>query len=631
MYTPAPADRSTRDDGAALVMVLGIMMVGAVLLTTLIAVTLFNVQFTAHNREEMAVLASADSGIDIVLGELQDKTYGELSTVCGPDTYVINNDTVVVTYKYMVSGETNAVTCPSDTQIVTSLTVTSTATSAVVVATGESITRSVVATFAPTPPAVSLEKAIFSEASLTVNNNWEVLESSPGAEDADIYANGAVDLGQSGVDVDGDVYAAYGNVSAAGNATILGSLWANGRVVLNTNSKIMGDIYAASDAASTDQSSAAVVFDNGAHVYGSVLANGGVYLGNGAVEGIVFSRYNGVSFGQNSPSVGGSVYTQGTVALGKGTVGGDVISISGNVTQGGNGATVTGFVKAGGSIDTQVTSTAGVKLQNQSSLTFPVSPNINPGTINFEGWVGYPSKITSPGREEFPQLTMDAEDLQLWVNAGYTIDYAPSCTDNGTKSDKSNPAKYIDSNPAGIVGARLIIFACDSDQPVELRGATTGTVTVEQDTVLMSVTGFEQTNNISYEGTTDGEDLWTLYWIVPADAPGVDWSTTVDGQAVPDCSALPDGVGDIDTAAALKIKNLYWFVYTPCAYVAENGINYNGNSMPLTGQVYAGSISIATNGNFQMRSTYLPSLTDGSTDSSDPADVRLTARFDLRE
>lgn len=615
--------KAKNDGGAALVMVLGIMMVGAVILTTLVLVTIYNTRYTAFNREELQTLASADAGIDIVLGQLEGKTYAELSTVCEPGSpYVINNDEVVVKFDYTVSrsGSTVAdVTCPFIDDIVTSLTVTSTATAASNAATGEEIVRSVQATFAPTPPQVTLSKAIFSEASLLLTNQITVTESEAGAADANVYSNGSVTINTK-VGVGGQVYASYGDIVIGNNAEINGTIWASGSAKLISGATVYGDVYAASPSTSD-----AVVLENGTTITGSVLTNGSILNQKGMVNGILFSRTSTITF-KNDTTVEGSVYAAGTVDLDQGVVKADVLSLSGEVKSQ-NGAAVTGTVKAGDAIAKKVTSGAGVKLENQSGLTFPLGSAINPTGTTFAGGVGYPYLITSPQREPMPQLNMSTEDIAMWVASGWTVDATTECTGN----DAGN---FINDNPNGVTGPRLIVFDCSSGQPVQLEGANIHDIFITQDTALVSETGFQENNNIYFHGASTGEN-WTLYWIVPADTDlgngnKVTWDLVDFGQYAPNCSAMSSGLGDI-RFDSMKIEGLNWFVYTPCDFYLKNGTNFQGNSYPIIGQVYGGTVTIPTQTEINMNQIPIPSLSDGSANPTDPAEVRLTSRYDLRE
>jgi hypothetical protein len=217
---------------------------------------------------------------------------------------------------------------------------------------------------------------------------------------------------------------------------------------------------------------------------------------------------------------------------------------------------------------------------------------------------------------------MTATDINSWVAAGWTVDNTTVCTGDA-------PGTFINTNPNHVVGPRLIIFKCGSNLPVNLNGANTHDITLNQDTALVSDTGFAQSNNIAYHGSgVTSPDRWTLYWIVPSSAAGVSW---VNGGLTPSCAGMTGaGQGNI-SLDQMKIDGLNWFVYTPCSFILKNGNNLTGNTIPLTGQVYAGSVQLPTSANLQMQSISVPSLASGTPTPNDPANMRLTSRFDLRD
>jgi predicted acyltransferase (DUF342 family) len=622
--------RRDDDKGAALVMVLGIMMVGAVILSTLVVVTVNNSRVTAHTREEMAVLASADGGIDIVRGLIEGKTHSELASVCAAIAapYIINNDEVLITTAYRVThlgGSQEDVNCPAAGDVVQSLTVTSVATSAVVPATGQAIRRTVVANFATTPPSATLSKAVFSEASLLLQNTTEIMESSPGAADANVYSNGSVTI-QAQVGVDGEVYAATGDITVDNLAELHGTLWAAGRAVIKTGATVYGDVYAASAATGTGQDTAAVWLGSGnSKVTGSVLTNGSVYsegkaTNGGGIGGIVLSSKSTVEL-NNDATVGGSVYAKGNIIASKATIGGDALSQTGSIFSQNKWANIAGYAKAG----TTITNVQAASItENTVTSSFPTGSAINPSTISFQGVVGYPTTITAPQRAGFPMIGMSPADILLWTNSGWTVDATDQCAGDA-------PGDFI-NNSHGIVGRRLIIFTCASNLPVNLNGANTHDITLNQDTALVSDTGFDQSNEIAYHGVGN-PDYWTLYWIVPSTALKVTWVEQVGTdpkQYKPDCSAMTGDEGKI-ILDKMKIDGLKWFVYTPCTFLLKNGNNLTGGTIPLTGQVYAGQVTIPTGTNLEMEPIPVPSLAGAAATTSDPAALRMSSRFDLRD
>ncbi len=616
--------QSRHDDaGVALVMVLGIVSVSVILLTTLALTTIFTLKTTARTKAEMAVLASADAGIDFVFGQLDGKTFAQLSTVCSPAyNYLVNNDTVTVKTLYTLDDGTKT-NCPSATDIVTVLRVTSTAVSGNKTLDGP-LKRTVVATFATTPPSATLDKAIFSDASLDLINNTQVVESAPGVLDANVYSNGQITI-RTQVNVDGQIYSATGDVTVDNKSLLKGTLWAAGRVTLATQATVQGDVYSASPLVST--STPAVSLDSSnTIVTGDVLANGTIVsqgrTGNsGGILGIAFSRVGQVLL-QNDATVGGSIYAGGNITLAKSTVGGDVISTGGDVVASGTPNLVAGKVVAKGAVPaTSYFSTPKpTSLTGNTASDFPTGTAINPSTTQFQAGVGYPYLIVAPKRESLPKDGMALADIKAWP--GWTLDPSTSC-------DSSDPMNFIRDNPNGITGPRMIVFTCASGKPVNIDGTGNKTITLSNDLALVSTTGFYQTNNVTYTGT-NATDPWTLFWLVPSDSLGVDWKpAAVSGQYYPVCTTTPTDSKNLYWDQ-MKVTKLVWFSYTPCTVEFKNGNNLTGNTDPMTGQIYAGAFKAGAATKIQMTKVAIPSL-GGDPLPTDPAAVRLTSRFDLRD
>lgn len=615
------ASRRGDDRGTALVMVLGIMSVGAILMTTLIAATIFNTQVTAKTRAEMATLASADAGIDLMLGLLDGKTYAELAGVCST-TFTINNDAVQVTTEYTLA-DGGTVECPSSADMVTALRVTSTATSDPVPAVGETLTRTVVATFAPTPPEITFDKALFSDAPLDLINNTQVTESADGARDANIYSNGNIII-RTQVGVGGQVYAAVGNLQVDNNAELFGTIWASGTVKIRTGGYVDGDVYAASNDSGSGWDSAVFLENQSSHVTGSVLSNGSIHsrgdkAGSGGIEGIAASLNSTVTL-PNTATVDGSVYADGDVNVQKNTIGGDVISVNGAVVSTDTPTTVAGSVWALNGVDeTRVVVPDTGAIYPDQSRELPGNGSINPSAITFAGSVGYPYSITAPKREQLPKDPFTRAAIEAWP--GWTLDPSTDCTGN-------DPGIFIRDNPNAVTGPRLVVFDCPANTPVEINGANIKSIELSQDTALVSETGFSQSNNVWYSGD-DPDNHWTLYWIVPSDADGVEWKPMGYGTLEkPDCSGMSSPTGNI-YMDQMKVSDLKWFGYTPCTYELKNGNNLTGNTIPMTGQVYAGGITLPTHTNFKMEKIPIASL-DSDAGADDLANVRMTSRFDVR-
>jgi hypothetical protein len=597
------AKEHKRDAGVAMVVVLGIMLVGATITTTLVMVTLFNTRNTLENRVEMRAVQSADAGLDLMLSLFEGKTYGELYQVCS-QSFVINNDAVSVTTSYTVDrgGSTVTVPCPLTSDITLSVTVQSVATTNVVPLTGEAVTRTVAAVFAPTPPETLLDKAIFSEATTTITNNTKITPS--GAvdafgnpiNDAHVYSNGSVNC-LTQVDSAGSIYAAQGDVNLENTCEVYNSVWASGKVSMSSQTHVFGNVYAASSAAD-----AIKVSNSTSLVTGSVLTNGDVYL-NGDISGTVFSRVGTITLDKSA--IGGSAYAGASIDVG-GAIGKDAIARLGNIT---GTKSVGGNAYAGGTIANQVD--VGGTENPGTTVGFPSVPN---PAETFPASVGYPGVIQAPPREQMPKVTMTAADIAKWEAAGWTLEtYNGSCTTD-------TPANIVNNPPAGVTGPRLIIFTGCAGAPVYFNNHT---LTLKTDVAMVSETGF-YSQNLHFVQSDDLSQVRKYFWIVPADAPGVTWVAASAGQTRPECTTPGPDIG-IDK---VKTWSINWMIYTPCTFNWQNG--QDANSEPFIGQIYSGNVKLPNATNIQMQSMPVPSLTSSVPNTVDDVNLRMSSRFDVR-
>ena len=608
----------TPDGGVAMVVVLGIMLVGAIITTTLAFVTLFNTTNTLENRVEMRALQSADAGLDLMLSLLEGKQYDEIYQVCS-QSFVINNDTVNVSTTYTVDrdGTTVTVACPLATDITTSLTVESTATTATVPLSGEAVTRTVAAVFAPTPPETLLDKAIFSEATTTITNNTKItpsgavdVEGNP-IYDAHVYSNGSVNC-LTQVDSAGSIYAAQGDVNLENTCEVYNSVWASGKVSLSSQAHVVGNVYAASSA-----SDAVTLGNSTSLVEGTVLTNGNIYVNGGIVTntgssrggitGSAFARAGSITL-DNQGQIGGSAYGAQDISLRNGAViFRDAITTNGKIATQNSGNTVGGNAYAGGSISGSLS--VGGTSNPHTTVSYPTVPN---PAETFPASVGYPNVIQPPAREQMPLLTMSAADITKWENAGWTVEtYDGQCTGN-------SPADIVNNPPVGATGPRLIIFTGCSGNQVYFNNHT---LTLQTDVAMVSETGF-YAQNLHFVQSDDLDEIRQYFWIVPADAPGVSWLPAGSGQTTPSCSSGPDI--EIDK---VKTWSINWMIYTPCTFNWRNG--QDSHSEPFTGQIYAGQVLLPNATDIQMQTIPVPSLSSSVPDLTDAVDIKMSSRFDV--
>jgi hypothetical protein len=608
------------DDGVAMVMVLGVMMVGAIITATLAYVTMFSTQNTLENRVEARALQSADSGLDLIFSLFEGKTYAELYQVCS-QSFVINNDQVDVTTSYtVIRGGVSLpvpVACPLASDITTSVTVTSTATTAAVPLSGGPEVRTVAAVFAPTPPTTTLDKAIFSEASLTLDLNIDIMASGATDDsgnlimDANIYSNGDVDCHTSSA-LEGSIYAAQGSVELYNSCDIYSSIWARDEIQFKSAADVYGDVYSASSR--TSETAPAVHITNPNRVFGSIVTNGSVTLQAGPqIDGSVFSRIGQIAM-YNSTVIGGSAYAGTKLHMEGNNVGRDAMVTNGPIT-GQNSGFIGLNAWASGSIDSVIT--ASSKFPN-TSMSFPSAMNPHPSTmpaaVGYLGAAQGTGAIQPPPREQMPQLYMGAAELQKWQDSGWNIVDATTssqCTGSGLLG-------FIDALPSGPNVVTFSPAVCPSGIDFD----NNADLTLKGDLALVSPKGFKNKNTL----TVESDDLAVerqMYWIMPADSPGVTWVAAPSGQFAPTYDSSVAGTIYVDKAI---VHSVSWFMYTPTEVYFKNGIQAG----VFKGQIYAGSATLKSQFPLQLDVIPVPSLTSSVPDLADDTEIRMSSRFDVR-
>lgn len=622
-----------------MVVVLGVMMVGAVITTTLAFATMYNTERTIVNRAEIKALESADAAIDTVLQQYAGKKYNQLNAVCA-QSLVFNNYNVNVSFKYTVlrAGVSQEVACPDNSKgdIVSSVVVTATATSPVLPVRGEAIDRTVQAVFAPTPPDVLLDKAIFSEGQLTITDDTKIDPS--GAvdpvtglplNDANIYANNSI-ICMTQAGASGKIYAAQGSLSLQNNCVIKNSVWARDYVDFSSSARVEGDVYSASTLnGSTADTSAVRIKNDSARIAGSVVTNGSFYSqargGTITVNGTTYQR-----------GVLGSVYAKGgpitldsEAYIAGGAYAGGAITLNNGAVIGGNAWNLnTGYGFTGMNSNNKV---LGTVVRSGKTVTNVATPNATPVlnvatnpppvlSASVPASVGYPTLIQPPQREPMPYISMTPADLLKWKNAGWGD---PIVVPN-TKCSGTAAWDYVNALGAG---DHILDYRANCGV-VSFDGANFGsrTLTLKGNLMMLTDDGITFSNNpkIVSDNTDPATGKRKLYVIVPAEI--VTWVPAGSGQlAPPTCSGSQ---GAIKYATAIYFKNVSLMSYSPCSVTYANEMA--SGSDPYTGQVYGGSVTLGTRMMIKMEVLPIPSLTTTTPDPNSLAKMNMSSRYDVR-
>ena len=211
--------RRREDDGVALMMAVALTAMSGVLIVTLIGLAMRETRATSHNRGRATAVTTAEGAVDAALAAIQGMDVSTLpcggnstSTGSAPENVAI---TTTVTY---LDSTGAALACPppdavAATQVFIKAVATSTPKG------GGLKVRREFETLAALKPkwSTDLNKAIFGDAGITVNNNFDLYGQN--GPDADVYTNG--------------------NFSCANNEHLRGSIVAPQGTISLTNSCII--------------------------------------------------------------------------------------------------------------------------------------------------------------------------------------------------------------------------------------------------------------------------------------------------------------------------------------------------------------------------------------------------------
>ena len=265
-----------RDEGSALIAVIGIMLVLTVLAMTIISTSLFNVRMTTATRASVQAKSAAEAGIDYAQFRLASGA-AACGSAFGPPT----GSTVA----FQV-----AVTCPAPGSVL----VTSTGTAASSgVGGAEGNRRTMEARLSLAASAPHFNKAVFIGSGGTkLNSGWK-LNGAPlgGVDVGGFYGSGDVECSSStsvtgpivitgNATIDkctlvGDLFI-KGDLTRCGESTIVGNLYIQRGTTGNLNCAITGSVYAAKN-----------IFDVRGKISGNVVSSTGTITewSNGEIGG----------------------------------------------------------------------------------------------------------------------------------------------------------------------------------------------------------------------------------------------------------------------------------------------------------------------------------------------------------
>lgn len=347
-----------------------------------------------------------------------------------------------------------------------------------------------------------------------------------------LYASGNVTINNNAVGVGGDVYA-IGNFSMSTGATIHGSVYTNGNINLTSNAIILGDL----ESSGTGNARIGAVT-----IGGNVRVAGPLRLETGSkIGGSVYSASTSNATGYQT-QISGSLITNGLLnSLQASSVGGDIqvtspgnnalnptLTVGGNVLLRGTYSTYGAGVQANGTIQTNY-----VGLTNVQAPVFDVPEQLQPGYFK---WTDYNPSFAD------------------WIGEGYQIFTRSGC-------DYQNNAAFVTEVNNLTVPTLIDISSCSQ---VNMYGIT---LNLKTDVSFYGNAFYAHSMNIK---SADGQ-VHRFNLITPDKT----------GNKAPTCST---GQGKT-TAYALKMDDkIQGWIYSPCE-VAIGGLS------TINGQVYAGTVS----------------------------------------
>lgn len=601
--------------GSAMVAVIGVMLVVAVLSVAVLSAATAGAAFSTSSRANTQAQAAADAGVDVMYASMADGVYPcsidstSLPTNVASRVPASSSDlryTAVATYK---NGSTTLTCASSLVGTPTSATVTSTGTAANSgVGASAYNTRKVVATLdivaASTATATkSLTKTIYSNGQLNLINGTSVAESASGELDGDVYSASGVSCSDAGATIAGSV-TAQGDASLTNRCKVSGTVWASG-VVTADGADIGGDVYSAG--------TGAVSLINGAHVDGSIVADGAVSLagtatacdagGTANVCGSVLALGGGLTQ-YSSSSIAGSGYANGPIYLqdpNRVMIGVNAVTKSGNltITNPGFAGVIKGYAKVQGTVSpanstTSVTNASG-SCQYGSTAPFAkcsaavtAYPTLVPADT-FPTGVST-AGVAAPATETMPTIGNAASDTAKWTSASpaWTLVTQTSCAAAKT---------YIDGMTATSVGTKkILVNVTNCTTPLTWESTQ---FTVYNDFAVINPGGFRfynGTNGVKSSSTTKRE----VSLIVPTGSTG---TISTDNTT---------------------FTNVYTLLYSPETISMQNALN------GFSGQIYAKNVTGPTSAStIVTHAMTVPGASGSTSSTSIPASATVTSRLDV--
>jgi Tfp pilus assembly protein PilX len=265
--------RVGEDSGFALVFAVLIVFVVMVLSTTVLSMSVHNVDQSAYDRRRVSAVVAAEAGLDQTFSFIASASPSEIAasgcqfvqTLAGEPQ---DASFVVGVTLYDAAG--NTIPCDqAAANVPVSMSMYSEGT------TGTTTRR--METFVELQPVYGgFEGAVVSDSGLSVSNNMTI--NGDQGNDADVIVPSGNAVVTNNTSIAGSLYVPNGSASVSNNGLISNDLWANGALTMSNNFQVLGDVRS---------STSSISITNNAHVGGNATAATSI-TGSANVSGGVY-------------------------------------------------------------------------------------------------------------------------------------------------------------------------------------------------------------------------------------------------------------------------------------------------------------------------------------------------------
>jgi Tfp pilus assembly protein PilX len=261
------------ESGFALIFAMGIVFVVLVLSTTVLGMSVHNVEQSAYDRRRVTAVVAAEAGLDQTFSFIASASPSEIAASGCRFEQTLEGEPQDATFTAVATlydAVGNPIPCDQAAiNVPASLSLYSEGTS------GATTRR--METFVNLQPIYGgFEGAVVSDAGLNLVNNLTI--NGDQSHDADVIVPSGSAVISNNTSIGGSLYVPNGSANVSNNGLISNDIWANGGVTISNNFQIIGDVRS---------STSTISITNNAHVGGDATA-GTTITGSANVSGGVY-------------------------------------------------------------------------------------------------------------------------------------------------------------------------------------------------------------------------------------------------------------------------------------------------------------------------------------------------------